>query len=63
MTRILIPKDVATLAIGAEKVAAKIATEAQERGLALCALGGASHPVMSAVRYLGKISRRAPCGR
>jgi len=33
MTRIFIPRDVAALAVGANKVAAKIVAEAQARGL------------------------------
>jgi formate dehydrogenase iron-sulfur subunit len=33
MTRIFIPKDIAALAVGADKIAAKIAAEAQARGL------------------------------
>ena len=33
MTRIFVPQDVAALAVGANKVAAKIAAEAQARGL------------------------------
>ncbi len=35
MTRIFIPKDVAALAVGADKVAARLAAEAQSRGLAV----------------------------
>jgi formate dehydrogenase iron-sulfur subunit len=35
MTRIFVPRDAAALAVGADKVAAKIAAEAQARGVAL----------------------------